>query len=276
MTKVWNPVKRAKRLVGVYLRDRELERTFRSATSPAPWQFVLFAGIGDQLLWLSLLPEFRRRADREVVVYCEDRSSPLAAMYTGRAFDRLIKIPPLSDRAMKVLKSRTELLPGRGQLAWHDCYVEHDLKYLFGKDLSNGDLVRELLMLPSDAPMHAPECTEEMRLAATEHMHRWRLPIGNTVLIAPWVKSWPNLPKPWWGSCARSAGMASRWRQISAIVADRSIRLAKATRSLHCLARCLLIYRLPTLSHLSSCADTSSAIDQGCAIYWRSPRSDRW
>jgi hypothetical protein len=201
--KLLQPLRRAKRRLGRYLRDREMDRAFRSGASPAPWQFVMFAGIGDQMLWLSLLPEFRRRADREVEVYCQDRSSTLAGMYAGRAFDRLIKIPDLSDRAMRLLKSRNELLPGRAQLAWHDCYAEDDLKYLFGKDQSNGDLVRELLMLPADAPMHAPACTDADRRAAIEHMHRLNLPIGNTVLLAPWARSLFNLPMPWWEALVR-------------------------------------------------------------------------
>jgi hypothetical protein len=184
---------------------RSLARKFATTDRPPPWQFVLYGGIGDHVLWLSLLYSFRRRTTRAVVVYCDELTADLVRLYAGRSFDRMVEIEALDGKEVELLRARQRFEPGHPLLAWHMNFVGGELTYLAGQDRSIADLIRQLLRLPSDAPLAPPIWPRATRTAAAAHMRRLGLPPGRTILIAPWARSASaTLPVRWWIELARA------------------------------------------------------------------------
>jgi hypothetical protein len=169
-----------------------------------PWQFVLFGGIGDHVLWLSLLTSFRRRTTHPVEVHCDPSVADLARLYSGRAYDRLIEVEALDATEIARLREQRPFVPGTPLLAWHCNFVGDEVQYLAAQDLSIADLIRQLLRLPVVAPLDPPIWPSSVRKAADRHMRRLGLPVGRTILLAPWAKSAAAvMPMHWWAQVVR-------------------------------------------------------------------------
>lgn len=185
------------------------------------WQFVLYGGIGDHVLWLSLLPAFRWRTKHPVVVYCDRQIIDLARLYAGRSYDYLIERASLDPRDLRRMRQQTGFAPGRPLLAWHWNFVGNEVHYLAGQDISIADLIRQLLRVPANAQLQPPVWPHAAHQAAAEHMRRLGLPVGRTLLMAPWAKSaTASLPDQWWVETARH--FAARGFTIATNVGNRA------------------------------------------------------
>lgn len=171
--------------------------------SDSTWQFILYGGLGDHIMWLSLLVAFRQRATAPVIVYCDPRTADLARLYTDRAFDTLVEVDSLTLDEVISLQGQAQFAPGKPLVAWHPFFIGEETRFLAGRDLSMTDVIRQILQLPTDTPMHPPDVMENHRLAAQLDLLRLRLPPGRTVLLAPWAKSAQvTLPDAWWAELA--------------------------------------------------------------------------
>ncbi|MTJ82316.1 MAG: hypothetical protein F8N37_15090 [Telmatospirillum sp.] len=165
----------------------------------------LFGGIGDQFLWLSLLPEFRRQS-RQPVVAVTNRSSSrqIADLFSGRAYDRLevFEQPNLSGMP----PTTSHFQPQRIVRASHIFYDERERYDLIGRfSIGIADLVRLILDIAPDAPVALPNIPDQARRNAANYMREWSLPVGRTVLLAPWALSWRcPLPLSWWTEAVRT------------------------------------------------------------------------
>ena len=199
---------------------RRLTRKFATTDRPAPWQFVLYGGIGDQVLWLSLLPSFRRRTTRKVVVYYDPLAADVVRLFAGRSFDRAIEVDALDGEEVARLREQQRFEPGTPLLAWHWSFVGDEIQYLAAEHRTIADLIRQLLRLPPDAPIDRPVWPRAAREEAAGQMRRLGLPAGRTMLIAPWAKSSSvTLPLRWWTEVARH--FAARGFAIATNIGNR-------------------------------------------------------
>lgn len=176
-----------------------LAAKFAHGSSPAPWQFVLYGGLGDHVLWLSLLAAFRRQVQGKIVVYCDRRTQDLAQLYAGRSFDVLAECDALTPNDIRQIQTHGRFAPGMPILAWHCCYVGDEVSYLRHRDDTITSVVRHILRLPAAAPVARPLVSLAGHVDAQVEMTRRGLPVGRTVLLAPWAKSAQvTLPDAWW------------------------------------------------------------------------------
>jgi len=165
---------------------------------------MLFGGVGDQILWLSLLPEFRRRCGGRVMLLANKGGSrEIAGFFEGRAFDWVEEFDTPPNIQMPPTTSHFQ--PLRMIRASHIFFDERERYQLIGRfGIGITDLLRIVLDLPVDSLMAEPEVPLRSQLAAAERMRDMELPIGRTVLLSPWAHSWRcRLPDEWWGDAVR-------------------------------------------------------------------------
>ena len=121
--------------------------------SRPPVQMVLFSGIGDNVLWLGLLPHVRR--NHRVIVTCAPAMEGLAWLYP-HAYDEL-RVEALPDAEIEALKRGP--VDGR-MLAWHGCWRGSELDWLARHSPGGtvADVVRDVLGCPG-AEIVGPEWT---------------------------------------------------------------------------------------------------------------------
>jgi hypothetical protein len=185
-----------------------LAARFARTASPTPWNVILYGGLGDHVMWLSLLAAFRQQAKAPVIVACDPRIADLARLYADRAFDTLIELDRLTSEEIEYLTRHARLAPGTPVMAWHPPFIGDETAYFANSDAAMTAVVRQVLGLPADAPVCPPHISGSAHLAARWDMTRLGLPIGRTVLLAPWAKSARVMLSPaWW---AELAGMLVR------------------------------------------------------------------
>jgi hypothetical protein len=168
------------------------------------WFVILFGGLGDQVLWLSLLPEFRRRREGKVVAFVSKGGAhELAGFFEGRAFDcmQLFDTPP----AVPMPDTTSHFEPTRILRTSHIFFDANERYLLIERyDVGIADLLRIILDLPTNTLMAEPEIPLRNRFAAAERMEALGLPVGRTVLLAPWANTWRcRLSDAWWIGAVR-------------------------------------------------------------------------
>ncbi len=181
---------------------------------------VLFGGVGDQILWLSLLPEFRKRCGGSVVVMANQGGSrQIADFFQGQAYDWLesFKEPP----SLQMPATTSHFQPLRVIRASHIFFDERERYQLIGRfGIGIADLLRLILDIPADTAMTMPRVPDQARQAAAERMQAWGLPVGRTVLLSPWAHSWRcALPEQWWIDAVRD--LTRRGYKVVTNVANR-------------------------------------------------------
>jgi hypothetical protein len=162
--------------------------------------FILFGGIGDQVMWLSLLPAFRRHHAKPITVIAPHNARDVAEMFAGCAFDRIVFGTDSIDPALALTKNLC-LAPNE-MVAWHPyhgapSYPEYeDLCVEAGVGVM--DLLRLLLGLPSVCPVSAPEVSTGAVAQAADLFRQYGLVEGATVLVSAGAKTIGGLAPQWW------------------------------------------------------------------------------
>ena len=164
---------------------------------------MLCTGLGDQMLWLSQMPAFRRKNGPVTAVLTKGNGiREIAELYEGRAFDKLVDLgTPRPPALAEVMSSHFH--PPPVLWATHIWFDERERYQLIAGGAGIADLIRIVYDLPPASAPAAPEISMAARMAAAERMSRLALPIGRTVLLAPWANSWQcALSDGWWAAAA--------------------------------------------------------------------------
>ncbi len=169
--------------------------------------FFLFGGIGDPVLWLSLLPAYRNKLNKPITLVIPSGAESIPMMYKGRAFDEIILATDYIDP--KTFFAREYKLKENERIAHHVYYGDANLKeYSFAcqvSGLSNIDMIKSLLGLPLETITARPLPTSNSMLKAANLFQELKLPVGRTVLIAPIANSYPHkISEFWWEECVAS------------------------------------------------------------------------
>jgi hypothetical protein len=165
------------------------------------WIFLPVAGIGDQLLLLSLLHKFREVHGGAVVVVTDRRSRALVSLYAPYV-DLIAAVDPISIWGIQPL---LRFEPGHPIATWPPLHSDGRLVELAVRhDIVISDMTRFLLRLPPGCALAPPIVPAAAQAEASEVFARHRLTPGKTVLLAPLANSMQQqLPLSWWAALAR-------------------------------------------------------------------------
>lgn len=184
-------------------------------------KFVLYAGMGDQVLWLSALGALRRTGEA-VRVICAPNAEPVARLF-AQDYDDLTVRPDLPPNIQAEFAERrwSHIHTTLPILAWHGRFIGDELVHSNAQRDGMGRVIRDILSLKPDAPFSGPVWHDLTPLAANARMAAHGLPAGRTVIMAPWAHTTPTkMPISWWEDAA--AWLRSRDLTPVTNVANRS------------------------------------------------------
>ncbi|MBM3545472.1 MAG: glycosyltransferase family 9 protein [Alphaproteobacteria bacterium] len=160
------------------------------------WFLFPAAGIGDQVLLLSLLPAFRQHHGGKITICADPRMESLIQLYRGY-FDGLISVDGVNVWAFR---PHMRFALGQPYVPWNAVHGEGRLyDFCLDHDISLADLTRHLLHLPRSAATAPPIVPDVVRGEAERRFRALGLVPGRTVILAPVANSIPaRMPKEWW------------------------------------------------------------------------------
>jgi len=169
--------------------------------------FYLFGGVGDPVLWLSLLYKYREISQKKITLVCPEGSEAIPLLYKGRSFDILKSQKEFVD--LNSFFSGTFKLKKNEGFAHHMYYgdeqVQNYTQPSVWSGLSNIDMIKSILGLPLDTLPIRPLPSAQSMLEAAKLFLGLNLNVGKTIFIAPHANSYPHkLPDSWWKGAVKN------------------------------------------------------------------------
>lgn len=190
--------------------------------------FFLYGGVGDPILWLSVLAAYKEKSKISLNLSVPQASKAIPLMYKNRSFNKLL----ISDNFIDNEKFQTKTcdLKSNERIAHHMYYGDKKFHNYTGlccaSGLTNLDMVKSILGLDLDAKPVSPMPLPSAILEAAKLFQAMNLEPGKTVLIAPLAKSYPHqLPVNWWEPVVSSL-MSEGFKVVTNIAAKSNFSSA--------------------------------------------------
>lgn len=165
--------------------------------------FYLYGGVGDPVLWLSVLSRYKEKSKKSLNLIIPKGSEAIPSLYKNRSFNNiLISENPIDSEKFN---AKSFGLKSNERIAHHMYYGDAKFHNYTGlccaSGLTNLDMIKSILGLQLNVKPIPPLPSSRSILEASKLFQSLNLEAGKTVLISPLAKSYPyKLPSHWWNN----------------------------------------------------------------------------